>query len=80
MRHPSMSTRGTRLAFAGAVLVACLLPRSLPCTYPNEPCGALRADGRLCKESEVEPFGVYLLEYLVGRDLGLRYSSATACE
>jgi hypothetical protein len=78
MRHPSMTTRGVRIAFAVAVLVVLLLPKQSPCHFPGEDCSVVK-DGRVCTTTEVEPFGAYLLERLLQRDVGVAYSESADC-
>lgn len=73
-----MTTRGVRIAFAVAVLVVLLLPKRSPCRYPGQDCSVVRA-GRVCTTTEVEPFGSFLLERLLHRDLGIAYSESSDC-
>ena len=73
-----MTTRGIRIAIAVAVLIVMLLPKRSPCRYPGEDCSVV-VKGRVCTTTEVEPFGAFLLERLLHRDLGLTYSESGDC-
>lgn len=79
MRHPKMTTRGTRWALVGVAAVFFFLPKRLPCAFPGQDCSEVRG-GRICRNGEVEPLGFYALERVLGRDLGFSYSSQRACE
>jgi len=79
MRHPSMSTRGTRVAFAFAVLIALLLPKRIECGYPGATCGHAGRWRTTCTDFEVEPLGIYLIELALHRDVGFAYSSGDDC-
>lgn len=79
MRHPSMTTRGTRIAFAVAVLLVLLLPKRSKCHYPDEDCSQV-INRQICTTEEMEPFGVYLIERVLHRDVGIAYSERRACE
>jgi hypothetical protein len=55
------------------------LPKREPCRFPGDECGQVIQGGRFCNSFETEPFGVYLLEYGLGRDLGIAYSHDVDC-
>jgi len=84
-----MSTRGTHVAVAIAVIIAFLLPKRVECGYPdaadatNGPTSrACRHAGRgqaVCTDFEVEPLGLYLIELVVRRNVGFAYSSGDDC-
>ena len=79
MRHPRMSTRGTRFAFVFAVVIAGLLPKRVECGYPDATC---RQTGRwrtICIDFEIEPLGFYLIELVAKRDVGFAYSAGDDC-
>jgi len=78
VRYPSMSTRGTRLAFVFAVVIAGLLPKHVDCAFPGNTCARI-VDHRECRDYEVEPFGFYLLELVFRRDIGFAYESGDDC-
>ena len=79
MRHPSMSTRGTRIAFLIAAVLAFLLPRWVPCGYPGATCARAGHWRTTCTAYEVEPIGFYALELLAERDVGFAYASGEEC-
>lgn len=79
MRHPSMSTRGTRIAFAVAVVLALSLPKRVECGYPGATCGHAGRWRTTCTSFEIEPFGFYLIELATGRDVGFAYSTGDDC-
>jgi len=82
MRHPSMSTRGTHLALAIAVVIALLLPKRVECGFPGAVGAACRHAGRgqmICTDFEVEPLGLYVIELAVHRNVGFAYSSGNDC-
>jgi hypothetical protein len=79
MRHPSMTTRGTRLAFAIAAVIALALPKRVACTYPGAVCGHAGRRGMPCTTYQVEPLGFYLIELAVHRDVGFAYETGEDC-
>jgi len=79
MRHPSMTTRGTRIAFAIAVAIALLLPKRVDCGYPGATCGHAGRWRTTCTDYEIEPLGFYVLELALGRNIGFAYSSGEDC-
>jgi hypothetical protein len=79
MRHPSMTTRGTRIAFVFAVILAFLLPKRTECSYPGATCGHAGRNGRPCTYSDLEPLGFYLLESVFERNIGFAYSRDQDC-
>jgi hypothetical protein len=80
MRHPSMSTRGTRFALAFAILLALALPRRVTCGYPGATCGHAGRRGTTCTDFEIEPMGFYLIEHLAHRNIGFAYSTGNDCQ
>jgi len=79
MRHPSMSTRGTRMAFALAVAIAFLLPKRVECRYPGATCSHPGRWRTTCTDYEIEPLGFYVIELVAHRDVGFAYSSGDDC-
>lgn len=79
MRHPSMTARGQRIAFVIAVLGALALPKKQPCSFPGEQCSGFKRGKQWCTANETEPFGVYLLESVLRRDLGITYGRELDC-
>lgn len=74
-----MSTRGTRIAFAFAILIALALPKRVECSFPGGTCGHAGRWRTTCTEYEIEPLGFYLLELAVRRDVGFAYSRGEDC-
>ena len=79
MRHPSMTTRGTRIAFAIAVLIGLALPKRVECGYPGARCGHAGKWQTVCSSYQIEPFGFYLIELVAQRDVGFAYESGDDC-
>jgi len=79
MRHPSMTTRGTRLAFLVAVAIAFLLPKKVECGYPGGTCRHTGRLGLTCTDYEIEPVGFYVLELVFDRDVGFAYTTDEDC-
>ena len=79
MRHPSMTTRGTRLAFLFAVGIAFLLPKRVECGYPGATCGHAGVWRTICTDFEIEPLGFYVIELAAKRDIGFAYSAGDDC-
>ncbi|HEX2692091.1 MAG TPA: hypothetical protein VHN14_36025 [Kofleriaceae bacterium] len=79
MRHPSMSTRGTRLAFLIAVGIALLLPKRVECGYPGATCGHPGIWRTSCTSFEIEPLGLYVIELLAERNVGFAYATGEDC-
>jgi hypothetical protein len=75
-----MTTRGRRIAFTIGAMIAFALPKRVDCGYPEGRCehaGAHR--GELCTPYEVEPWGLYLIELALDRDVGFAYTSGDDC-
>jgi hypothetical protein len=79
MRHPSMTTRGTRMAFAIAVVIGLALPKRVECGSPGATCGHGGRGRTMCTGYEIEPLGVYLIELVAQRDVGFAYESGDDC-
>jgi hypothetical protein len=73
MNHPSMTTRGRRIAALIGLAVVFFLPKRVECGYPGADCPVK------CRPYEVEPFGFYVIEYFANRDIGFAYSSGEDC-
>ena len=70
-----MTTRARRTAAFAGILLALALPKKTPCLAPRTTCELVDdADGRPCTPTDIEPLGIFALEWVVGRDLGLQYS------
>jgi hypothetical protein len=79
MRHPSMTTRGTRISLVIAALIVLLLPKRVECGYPGGTCGRAGRWKTTCVDYEIEPLGFYLLELVFDRDVGFAYSTDEDC-
>lgn len=73
-----MTTRGRQTAALFGVIVALALPKDVPCGVPGRSCEVMR-DHVLCTPTETEPLGVYAIEWIVRRDLGIAYSRQLDC-
>ena len=75
-----MTSRGRMIAALCGALIAFALPKRVDCGFPGGSCqhpGSLR--GEVCTPYEIEPWGLYLIEHLAGRDVGFAYSSGEDC-
>lgn len=77
--HPSMTSRGKRIAGVLALMILFFLPKHVPCGYPDGQCGHQGVLRLQCKPYEVEPLGLFALEKLAKRDIGFAYSSGEDC-
>lgn len=67
------------IAFAIGVLIAFSLPKRVECGYPNAPHCERIVDKERCVAYEIEPWGFYLIEHLVGGNVGFAYVSEEEC-
>lgn len=74
----AMTTRGRQTAALFGVLLAAALPKQVPCEVPNSTCEVVR-DHRSCQTTDVEPLGVYAIEWILHRDLPIAYSTRLEC-
>jgi hypothetical protein len=75
-----MTARGRQLAFLVGLLIVFGLPKRVDCGYPGTTCtrpGQFRHE--VCTPYEIEPYGFYLIERLVGHDVGFAYSVHEDC-
>jgi hypothetical protein len=79
MRHPSMTTRGTRIAAVLGILLVLLLPKRVDCGYPGATCGHLSRWRTICTSYEVEPVAFYWIELVVHRNIGFAYAADDDC-
>ncbi len=82
MNHPKMTQSGRRLAGLIAVCLVLFLPKRVDCDHPAanaKACVHTNVLGRYCTEYEVEPFGFYLLERVLKRDVGFAYKQGEDC-
>jgi hypothetical protein len=74
-----MTSGAKRTAAIVGILGALALPRKVPCLAPSVQCDAIVVEGASCTPTDVEPLGIYALEWIVGRDIGLRYKRTLVC-
>jgi hypothetical protein len=75
-----MTTRGKQIAVVVAITAALALPKRVPCECPGrEPCERRDELGRICRPTDLEPLGVYLIELVAHRDLRIAYDSWLDC-
>ena len=78
--HPSMTSRGKRIAGVIAVMLLFLLPKQVECGFADGKCiGHAAFLGRICTPYELEPFGFYLIEKVVERNVGFAYTRGETC-
>jgi hypothetical protein len=77
--HPSMTSRGKRIAGVIAVMMLFLLPKQVACGFPGAECAHAAFLGRVCTPYELEPLGFYLIEKVVERDVGFAYTRGETC-
>ena len=78
MLGAKMTYSARRWAFAFGVTLALSLPKRVPCEIPGATCEVMR-DHRSCQPTDVEPLGVYVVEWLAHRDLPIAYSHRLDC-
>jgi hypothetical protein len=79
MIGPGMTSRAKQVVALIAVLLALLLPKQVECGFPGGECARAGPARRLCRDHEVEPIVFYLVEWVVGRDVGFAYSTGETC-
>jgi len=79
MIGPGMTSRAKQITALIAILAALLLPRRVECGFPGGECLRLNKAGRVCTFSELEPVGFYLIEGLIGQNVGFAYSRSETC-
>lgn len=77
--HPSMTSRGRRLAGVIAVMILFFLPKHVECGYPDGRCGRAGMFRQVCKPYEIEPLGLFAIEKLAHRDVGFAYATGETC-
>jgi hypothetical protein len=79
INHPSMTSRGRRIAGVIAVAIVGLLPKHVECGYPGADCRRTGALHTVCRSWELEPLVFYGIELVAKRDVGFAYSSGEDC-
>ncbi|HEY0193411.1 MAG TPA: hypothetical protein VGC42_19980 [Kofleriaceae bacterium] len=77
--HAGMSSRGKQLAFLFAVVMVFFLPKRIECSRPGATCGHAGLGRSVCVDYDTEPFGFYLLELALDRDVGFAYAHDAEC-
>ena len=77
--HAGMSSRGKQLAFLFAVAIVFLLPKQVECDRPGASCHKPGPYHSVCTRHDTEPFGFYLLELVLDRDVGFAYAHEEDC-
>jgi hypothetical protein len=80
MIGPGMTSRAKQVVALIAILLGLMLPKRVECGFPGGDCARAGAGHRLCRAYEVEPLGFYLVEWVVGRDVGFAYSTGETCQ
>ena len=75
----AMTSRGRQTAAIVGILGALALPKKTPCLAPYVACDAIVRDGWTCTPTDLEPLGVYAIEWLTGGDLGVQYRRWLDC-
>ncbi len=75
-----MTSASRRNAALFGILIVMALPKAVPCEVPGRSCDVRDADGRFCRQVDVEPLGVYALEWVSGGDLPIAYSQRQDCD
>jgi len=73
-----MSSSGRRWALLIGIVIAFAIPKRVDCGYPGAVCTRFDA-GKTCGYYELEPWGFYLVEYVIGRNVGFAYSAGDDC-
>jgi hypothetical protein len=74
-----MTTSGRRNAALVGIALALALPKQVPCEVPGRSCEIHRPHGQICRPVDVEPLGVFALEWLSGSDLPIAYEQRLDC-
>jgi hypothetical protein len=77
-----MTSSGKRIAAICGILGALALPKHVECGYPDQICTRYLPHGRYteaCTPYELEPWGFYLLESVLHRDVGFAYEADEEC-
>ncbi|HWO21798.1 MAG TPA: hypothetical protein VNO30_23675 [Kofleriaceae bacterium] len=74
-----MTSRAKQLTAMIAIGLGLLFPQQVECGYPGGECAAPGMKRQMCSAYEVEPLGFYLVEWLVGRNVGFAYSRGQTC-
>ena len=74
-----MTTSARRNAAFFGIALALALPKQVECEVPGRSCAIHRPHGVICKPVDVEPLGVFMIEWVVGSDLPVAYSQRIEC-
>lgn len=79
MIGPGMTSRAKQVTALIAILLALFLPKHVECGFPGGECLRLNKAGRVCTFYELEPVGVYAIEWFLGRNVAFAYSRGETC-
>jgi hypothetical protein len=79
MMGRAMTTRARQLAGIAGIVGALLLPKKTPCLAPYAACESIERDGWTCTPTDLEPLGIYALEWVLGDDVGVQYRRWLDC-
>ncbi|MBE7450574.1 MAG: hypothetical protein HS111_17240 [Kofleriaceae bacterium] len=79
LQHPGMTSSGRRNAALFGLALALALPKQVPCEVPGRSCELHRPHGVVCRPVDVEPLGVFVIEWVIGRDLPIAYAQRVDC-
>lgn len=74
-----MTSHAKRTAALVAIAVVFCLPKQVPCEYPQPQCDTVFVDGLGCTPTDLEPYGIFLVESLIGADVAVAYRSWLDC-
>jgi len=74
-----MTTSARRNAALFGLAIALALPKQVPCEVPGRSCEIHRPYGQICRSVDVEPLGVFMIEWVPGRALPVAYSQRIDC-
>lgn len=74
-----MTTSARRNAALFGIALALALPKRVECEVPGRSCAIHRPHGQICRSVDVEPLGVFMIEWVAGSDLPVAYSHRIEC-
>lgn len=74
-----MTTSARRNAALFGIALALALPIQVPCEVPGRSCEIHRPHGVICRSVDVEPLGIYAIEWVIGSDLPVAYRQRIEC-
>jgi hypothetical protein len=74
-----MTTSARRTAAFFGIALALALPKQVTCEVPGRSCEIHGPHGQICRPVDVEPLGVFMVEWVIGTDLPVAYSHRIEC-